>query len=181
NGIITLNGIGIIRPADFLDPSDAVVARIDRPITLRAGANEIDVLLRGRPGTSLSVEIVMSASDTTPPTITAAVTPATWVAPSVESVSTQEGNANNFVQANFPSNQSFAAGFMASGRAPGNPADTTISGVVLDNSNAPIPSVTVRAVLTNVLHSNVGAANAAPAAQTDAQGQFTIAQAPVGF
>ena len=32
------------------------------------------------------------------------------------------------------------------------PAKTTISGVVLDNSNVPIPGVTVRAVLTKVLH-----------------------------
>jgi hypothetical protein len=94
---------------------------------------------------------------------------------------TQEGNANNFVQANFDGNQSFAASFSASGRAPGNPADTLISGVVLDNSNAPIPGVTVRALLTNVLHSNLGAAQTAPSAVTDAQGQFSIAAAPVGF
>src|SRR2546426_157525 len=94
---------------------------------------------------------------------------------------TQEGNANNFVQANVPSNQSFAAGFTASGRAPGNPADTTITGVVLDNSNSPSPGVTIRAVLTNVIHSNLGAAQTAPAAQTDAQGQFSLGQAPVGF
>jgi hypothetical protein len=94
---------------------------------------------------------------------------------------TQEGNANNFVQANFEGNQSFAAGFSASGRAPGNPADTTITGVVLDNSNAPIAGVSVRAVLTNVLHSNIAAAQAAPPAVTDAQGQFTIGAAPTGF
>jgi hypothetical protein len=93
----------------------------------------------------------------------------------------QEGNANNFVQANFPSNQSFAAAFTASGRAPGNPANTTISGVVLDNSNAPIPDVTVRAVLTNVLHSNLNAVQTAAAIKTDAEGQFSIGQAPVGL
>jgi hypothetical protein len=93
----------------------------------------------------------------------------------------QEGNANNFVQANFPANAGFAAGFTASGRAPGNPNDTAISGVVLDNSNAPIPGVTVRAVLTNVLHSNIAAVQTAPSAQTDAQGQFVIRGAPVGF
>ncbi len=52
---------------------------------------------------------------------------------------------------------------------------------MLDNSNAPIPGVTVRALLTNVLHSNLGAAQTAPSAVTDAQGQFSIATAPVGF
>jgi hypothetical protein len=93
---------------------------------------------------------------------------------------TQEGNANNIVEATFPDNQSSSAGFVASGRAPGDPARTTISGVVLDNSNRPIPGVTMRAVLTNVLNANGNAVQLVPAVQTDAQGQFTIPQAPVG-
>jgi hypothetical protein len=93
----------------------------------------------------------------------------------------QEGNANNLVHANFPSNLGFPAAFTASGRAPADPAKTTVSGVVLDNSNLPIPGLTVRAVLTNVLHSNLGAVHAALAVQTNTQGQFSIPQAPVGF
>ncbi|MET0650004.1 MAG: Calx-beta domain-containing protein [Pyrinomonadaceae bacterium] len=93
----------------------------------------------------------------------------------------QEGNANNLVEVNFPSNVSFPASFTASGRAPGDPVQTTIKGVVLDNSNVPIPGVTVRAVLTNVINSNGFAVQQAASVQTDAQGQFTITQAPVGF
>jgi hypothetical protein len=93
----------------------------------------------------------------------------------------QEGNANNLVEVNFPSNTGFPAGFTASGRAPGNPLNTTISGVVLDNSNVPIPGVTIRAVLTNQLTSNSNIVQSVAAVQTDAQGQFTITQAPVGF
>ena len=93
----------------------------------------------------------------------------------------QEGSANNLVEANFPVNTGLGAAFTASGRAPGNPAETTISGVVLDNSNLPIPGVTVRAVLTNVVRSNLSAVQAATAVQTDLQGQFTIPQAPVGL
>lgn len=93
----------------------------------------------------------------------------------------QEGSANNRVEASFPSNQSFPASFTASGRVPGDPARTTISGVVLDNSNIPIPGVTIRAVLTNVLNSNSTSVQSAAAVQTDAQGQFTIPQAPIGF
>jgi len=93
----------------------------------------------------------------------------------------QEGNANNLVEANFPSNAGFAASFTASARTPGDPSKTTISGVVLDNSNLPIPGVTVRAVLTNLLNSNLNSIQTAPAVRTDAQGQFTITQAPVGF
>jgi len=93
----------------------------------------------------------------------------------------QEGNANNLVEANFPSNTGFPASFTASGRAPGNPSNTTISGVVLDNSNVPIPGVTIRAVLTNLLNSNGNIIQSVAAVQTNAQGQFTILQAPVGF
>lgn len=93
----------------------------------------------------------------------------------------QEGNNNNLVSATFESNQGFPAAFTASGRFPGDPTRTSITGVVLDNSNIPIPGVTVRAVQTEVLHANGNAANAVTPVQTDAQGQFAIPQAPVGF
>ena len=93
----------------------------------------------------------------------------------------QEGNANNLVEANFPANESFPASFTASGRAPGDAAKTTISGVVLDNSNVPIPGVTIRAVLTQVLNANLNIVQSVAAVQTDQQGQFTIQQAPVGI
>jgi len=93
----------------------------------------------------------------------------------------QEGNANNIVTADFPSDTGFAAGFTASGLGPGNPANTVISGLVLDNSNQPIPGITIRAALTNVANSNVGAVQTASTVQTDAKGQFAINPAPVGF
>jgi len=93
----------------------------------------------------------------------------------------QEGNANNLVEATFPSNTGFPASFTASSRAPGDVVNTAISGVVLDNSNLPIPGVTIRAVLTNLLNSNSSILQSVAAVQTDAQGQFTIPQAPVGF
>jgi hypothetical protein len=93
----------------------------------------------------------------------------------------QEGNNNNVVQANFPNNAGLAAAFAESGRAPGNPANTAIKGVVLDNSNLPIPGVTIRAALTNLLNSNSNTIQSSAMAQSDAQGQFTISPAPVGF
>ncbi len=93
----------------------------------------------------------------------------------------QEGNANNLVEANFPANESFPASFTASGRAPGDATKTTISGVVLDNSNVPIPGVTIRAVLTQVFNANVAIVQSVAAVQTDEQGQFSIQQAPVGI
>jgi hypothetical protein len=93
----------------------------------------------------------------------------------------QEGNSNNVVAATFAGNQGFPAGFTSSGRAEGPAANTTISGVVLDNSNVPIPGVTIRVVLTNLLNSNSSSINAAATVQANAQGQFTIPNAPVGF
>ena len=87
----------------------------------------------------------------------------------------QEGNANNFVAGDLPVERRLRRPRSPPRAAhPAIPATTTISGVVLDNSNVPIPGVTVRAVLTNVLHSNDVAANEAPAVQTDAQGQFSL-------
>ncbi len=60
------------------------------------------------------------------------------------------------------------AGFTASGFVAGNPADTSISGVVLDNQDNPVPGVTLRLEGTNL--------------QTvaDAQGQFQIVGVSVG-
>jgi hypothetical protein len=92
----------------------------------------------------------------------------------------QEGNANNVVAATFAGNTGLPAGFTASGRVPGDPAATTISGVVLDNNNEPIEGVTLRAVLTSLLNSNRSIIPTVPAVQTDAHGQFMLPNAPVG-
>jgi len=92
----------------------------------------------------------------------------------------QEGIANNLVQANFPGNTGFAANFTASGMAPGPAANTAITGVLLDNTNNPIPGVTLRAILTGQYIQNPGSLSTAPSVQTDAQGQFTLTPAPVG-
>jgi len=93
----------------------------------------------------------------------------------------QEGNANNVIAATFPTNDGFPAAFTASGRVPGNPAATTISGVVLDNNNIPIQGVTLRAVLTSALNNNRSVIPSVAAVQTDASGQFSISNAPVGY
>jgi len=93
----------------------------------------------------------------------------------------QEGSSNNLVTADFSGDLGFAASFTASGLVPGNPSATEISGLVLDNSNRPIPGVTIRAVLTNLLNSNSGSVQASATVQTDSNGRFTIYKAPVGF
>ncbi|HXI40463.1 MAG TPA: Ig-like domain-containing protein, partial [Bryobacteraceae bacterium] len=99
----------------------------------------------------------------------------------IPTLGNQEGNSNNLISATFPGNQGFPASFTASGRAEGPAANTVISGLVLDNSNQPIPGVTVRAVLTNVVNSNLASVQGASAVQTDPKGQFSITPAPVGL
>ena len=64
--------------------------------------------------------------------------------------------------------QLITAGFSATAFVPADPGLTTISGVVLDNQDNPIPGVTVRVEGT------------VREAVTDAQGQFLIEQVPVG-
>ncbi len=93
----------------------------------------------------------------------------------------QEGTASNQVEANFPGNTSYPAVFTATGKLTADPTKTSISGVVLDNSNNPLPGVTLRTVLTNQLTMNSSIVNAAAVTTTDAQGQFKLQPAPVGF
>jgi hypothetical protein len=80
----------------------------------------------------------------------------------------QEGVNNNVVSASFAGLTGTPASFVASGMTPGNPANTTVSGIVLDNANAPIVNVTASIEGTNL------------SAVTGQDGRFTIANAPVG-
>lgn len=63
---------------------------------------------------------------------------------------------------------SLYAGFTASALTSGDPGQTSVSGVVLDNQDHPLPSVTVRVDSTT------------RQAKTNAQGQFKITEVPVG-
>ena len=80
----------------------------------------------------------------------------------------QEGINNNSVTASFAGMGGQAAVFTASGVVPGPLANTTVSGMVLDNAEQPIPNATAIIKNTNL------------SARTNAQGQFTISNAPVG-
>ncbi len=78
------------------------------------------------------------------------------------------GFDNNVVEASFPGLTGLPATFVASGFVPGDPGDTKVSGVVLDNSNNPIPGVTMRLAGTT------------REAVVDAEGQFMIENVSVG-
>lgn len=99
----------------------------------------------------------------------------------VLSLGPEAGQDNNVVEANFPGNSGFAAAFAASGKIPGDPAQTAISGVVQDNSNNPIPGVTMRLLQLHLGSSNNQPVEVATPTVTDANGQFKLAPAPVGF
>lgn len=80
----------------------------------------------------------------------------------------EEGFDNNVVEADFAGLVGLPATFVATGKVPGDPAATRVSGVVLDNSDIPVPGVTLSIEGT------------ALSAQSDAQGQFTIANLAPG-
>ncbi|MFQ6030040.1 MAG: carboxypeptidase-like regulatory domain-containing protein, partial [Dehalococcoidia bacterium] len=77
---------------------------------------------------------------------------------------------NNVVSATFPGLAGRPVTFSASGMVPGRPEETIVSGIVLDNSDNPIPGATVSIKETTLQ------------AITDDQGQFTISGpgVPVG-
>jgi hypothetical protein len=80
----------------------------------------------------------------------------------------QEGINNNSVLASFAGLSGQAAVFLSSGVVPGPPANTVVSGIVLDNAEQPIANATASIENTNL------------SALTNAQGQFMILNAPVG-
>jgi hypothetical protein len=80
-----------------------------------------------------------------------------------------EGVANNVAEATIDALPAGSvASFVASTWAAGDPAQTAVSGVVLDNSNLPVAGVTLRIRDTTLT------------AVTDAEGLFQIVPAPVG-
>jgi glucodextranase-like protein len=90
------------------------------------------------------------------------------------------GTNNNVVEATFPGNTAFPASFTATARTLGPAAATAISGVVVDNSNQPIPGVTMRLFQLNQGPSGNLPQQVGTPVQTDGEGQFIIQPAPVG-
>jgi hypothetical protein len=96
-------------------------------------------------------------------------TDADGLARAVFTVGPDPGINNNVVAAAVPGLDGLPATFTASGLAPGDPAATRFSGVVLDDGLTPIPNV------------EISLGGTALRALTDAQGQFRIDGVPVGF
>ncbi len=92
----------------------------------------------------------------------------------------QAGINNNLVEANFLGNAGLPASFTATAYVPGPPQNTAISGVVLDNSNIPIPNVMMRLYQVNNGTSGNTPVQIGTPVPTNAQGYFLIQPAPVG-
>ena len=80
----------------------------------------------------------------------------------------QEGTNNNVVSATFAGDTGQPASFVASSQAAGPPQITSISGLVEDDSNTPIPGATI--TLEGTSYSAV----------SDVNGNFSISPAPIG-
>jgi Glucodextranase, domain B/Bacterial Ig-like domain len=88
---------------------------------------------------------------------------------------------SNIATADFSGDPGSPAGFTATAMLAGNPAQTTISGVVLDNSDNPIQNVTIRLYQTNQASNNNQPVQIGSSVQTDVNGEFTIPNAPYGY
>ncbi|NJL26867.1 MAG: hypothetical protein HC897_02785 [Thermoanaerobaculia bacterium] len=80
----------------------------------------------------------------------------------------EAGLDNNLVEARFPGLATLPATFKASALVLGDPAETRLSGVVLDNQGAPVPGTTLRIRGTSLVTTS------------DAEGQFQLSGVPVG-
>jgi PKD repeat protein len=80
----------------------------------------------------------------------------------------QEGINNNTVTADFANDTNAPVSFYASGFSSGNPANTSISGIVLDNAQNPVPNATASLLNTGLMTT------------TDVNGHFVINNVPVG-
>lgn len=92
----------------------------------------------------------------------------------------QAGAATNMVTATFTGNHGQPVVFTASALSVGDPTQTRISGVVLDNANVPISGVTMRLYQPYLAQQSNIPAQVGAAVQTDAQGQFTLTGVPAG-
>jgi PKD repeat protein len=80
----------------------------------------------------------------------------------------QEGINNNTVTVDFANDTNAPVNFYASGFSSGNPANTSVSGLVLDNAQNPVPNATASLLNTGLMTT------------TDVNGHFVINNVPVG-
>jgi hypothetical protein len=191
NNVVTASSVGIATTAVFTESATSTAASM---IVVDSGNSQSGVV-----GQALPLPFIAITTDAghnrlgnVPVTFTATQGGGSFAGqPSLTTSSDSDGRVAavltlgsaagpNVVTANFTGNTGLPATFTAQGLVPGPPANTTISGVVLDNSNNPINGVTMRLYQTNSGVNNNVPQQVGSSVTTNAQGFFQITSAPVG-
>jgi hypothetical protein len=169
-GAAVFTASGTAQPADkaSVDSGSGQIGAVGQPLPRPFVAVATDAGSNRLGGVPVSFRVLEGEGSLAGETETTVVTDSDGRALVVLTLGPRPGRSNNVVSASVPGHEEEAAGFVASAFEPGDPLETSISGVVLDNSNLPIPGVTLRVRGT------------ALSASADAQGQFRIQPVPVG-
>jgi sugar lactone lactonase YvrE len=169
-GVAVFTGSGTARPADKinLDSGGGQTGVVGQPLPHPFVAVVTDNGHNRLPGVPVTFHVVEGEGQLAGAAETTVVSDGDGRAVGVLTLGPHAGRDNNVVTATALGLEDQPAAFVASAEEPGDPAATSVSGVVLDNSNVPIPGVTLRIRGT------------ALAATADAQGQFRIQPVPVG-
>lgn len=121
------------------------------------------------PGVAVDFDVVDGRGSFAGETVVSVVTDADGKAAVRYTMGPGAGTDNNILRASFEGLGELPANWLISGIKPGPEADTTISGLVLDNADQPIEGATIRVLRTALV------------AETDVAGRFLISGAPIGL
>lgn len=181
NNRVTATALGVAGEVSFCAtalpaPANKILANMgdnQRGVTGQPLANRFEALvvdLDGNPlqGVDVTFTVVKGNGRLDGQESQVRVTGNDGIARAVLALGPDPGISNNVVNATFEGLTGLPATFTATGLAPGDPANTRFSGVVLDNGHNPIPGALVTIDGTNLQ------------ATTDQNGQFLLTNVPVG-
>jgi PKD repeat protein len=158
------------------NPPDQIIAvmgdnqrgSVGQPLPIPLEALAVDP--RGNPvgGVGITFDVVQGAGTLNGQSSVVVTTGSDGIARTVLNLGQESGVNNNVVEATFLGLTNLAASFTASGIVPGDPANTTFSGVVLDSAETPVVEATVSILGTAI------------SGLTDDEGQFLLTGVPVG-
>ena len=151
-----------------LDTGNNQVGVVGQPLAKPLGVAVVDTGFNRLPNVSVTFTVTAGGGSIEGQTHVTVTSDSNGRAVALLTLGQDAGNDNNQVQVNFPNNSGLPVTFVASGAVPGDPNETSISGVVLDNSDVPVPGARCRLV---------GYPNAV---LSDTNGFFKIKPAPVG-
>jgi hypothetical protein len=181
NNRVTATALGVAGEAGFCAtglpaPANKILANMgenQRGVTGQPLANRFEALvvdLDGNPlqGVDVTFTVVKGGGRLDGQESLVRVTGNDGIARAVLTLGPDPGISNNVVNAAFEGLTGLPATFTSSALAPGDPANTRFSGVVLDNGHTPIPGALITIDGTNLQ------------VITDQNGQFLLTNVPVG-